>query len=176
MWLCLVNFFAWEKIFANKKLFFTPPIPFICVQLLRGKHDLTGRNFFTRLNWNFFARWNLFHRKKLGGKCKRVILLCWSPPGPNLLYLLKKKPNYDKSLYLVHFLAMEASARINCRQILTKTSNGRGSFKPDQPRKVHHLLLLHLQIFWGSYICAAHTFSLLQLQVSENLRIYMFFS
>ena len=176
MWLCLVNFFAWEKIFANKKLFFTPPIPLHLCSVAPWQARSHRAEFFHALELKFFCPVKSFSQKKLGGKCKRVILLCWSLPGPNLLYLLKKKPNYDKSLYLVHFLAMEASARINCRQILTKTSNGRGSFKPDQPRKVHHLLLLHLQIFWGSYICAAHTFSLLQLQVSENLRIYMFFS
>ena len=49
--------------------------------------------------------------QKLGGKCHFTVLasLMWQS-GPNLLYLLKKKPNYDKSLYLVHFLAMDASS------------------------------------------------------------------
>ena len=49
--------------------------------------------------------------RKLGGKCHFTVLAShmWQS-GPNLLYLLKKKPNYDKSLYLVHFLAMDASS------------------------------------------------------------------
>ena len=61
--------------------------------------------------------------QKLGGKCHFTVLasLMWQS-GPNLLYLLKKKPNYDKSLYLVHFLPWML-ARTNCRQILTNNNN-----------------------------------------------------
>ena len=102
-------FFCLMKSFANigdkNSFFLFTSDPFICVQLLRGKRDLT--------RWNLFTSFvKTFHSVKsfsqvLGGKCEHVILLCWPPlkwrPGPNLLYLLKKKPNYDKSLYLVHF-------------------------------------------------------------------------
>ena len=134
-----------------------------------------------------FSPGEIFFTDTLGGKCECVILLCWPPfkwwPGPNLLYLLKKKPNYDKSLYLVHFLAMDASS-YKLQANSDQTSNGPGRLPDDhingKPLKEHlciAMLLLHLHIFGGFVNAHApeNTFALLQLQTSASVSVINLF-